>query len=219
MIETVITFIEHTLVPYGALGVFVGSVIEEIVAPVPSTLVLLASGFLFLQASSFSLDYVSTLLFTVAFPAAAGMTIGSLVIYGIGYVSGKPALDRFGKYFGVSWTDVSAAQERFSGTVQDEITLVVLRSFPLVPNTVLNALCGLIRMPLPKYVLLSFVGFFIRALVLGFLGGQVGDVYDHYSGLFDSIEKYVLVGIIVVSVLVVLGLVVRNHLRKSSQGA
>lgn len=219
MIEAIVTFIEHTLVPYGALGVFLGSVIEEIVAPIPSTLVLLGSGFIFLHGIPFSLHYVTTLLFVVAVPAAVGMTVGSLVIYGIGYFSGKPVLDRFGKYLGVSWADVTTLQQRFSGTRADEVTLVVLRSLPLVPNTALNALCGLIRMPLLSYISLSAVGFFIRSLTLALIGAQVGSFYDRYSAIIDSIEKYVFIGIMVLAVCVAASLVIRKRLRKTDQAA
>lgn len=199
MIESLVFFLEKVIVPYGALGVFTATFIEEVIAFIPSTVVLLASGFLFLSDNVFSVSYLSELLLIIVIPAALGMTLGSLVMYGIGYVSGKPAISRFGKYFGISWNDVEKAEARFSKSSGDEIALVLARAFPVIPNTAISALCGLIRFPILKYSLLSFIGLGIRALVLGVIGAEVGVVYKTYSQSFEVAEKYILAGLAVVA--------------------
>ena len=44
MIESSITYIQEIIATYGAWGVFVATLIEEVVAPIPSALVPLAAG-------------------------------------------------------------------------------------------------------------------------------------------------------------------------------
>ena len=39
MINNLILFIRDFLLPYGAIGVFLATVVEEIIAPIPSALV------------------------------------------------------------------------------------------------------------------------------------------------------------------------------------
>jgi len=41
MLEGLILGIENVFLNYGALGVFLASIIEEIIAPIPSTLVIM----------------------------------------------------------------------------------------------------------------------------------------------------------------------------------
>lgn len=213
MIETIVTFIEHTLVPYGALGVFLASAIEEIVAPIPSALVLLVSGFVFLHSVPFSLSYIGILLFVVVIPATLGMTAGSLLMYSIGYVSGKPAIVKFGKYFGISWSDVEKAEARFAHSNTDEIALILLRAIPVVPNTAVSALCGLIRFPLTKYLTISIIGLGLRAFVLVLIGAQVGSLYDHYEMYFEQAENYVLAFFTVIALVLFFILYARKRSR------
>lgn len=219
MIETIVSFIEGLLVPYGALGVFAASFIEEVVAPIPSALVLLASGFAFLHGEPFSFSYLSTLLFVIVIPASLGMALGSLFVYGLGFISGKPAITKFGRYFGISWHDIEKAEERFSGTSADEITLFLLRVLPVVPNTAVSAFCGLIRFPVGKYLLISAGGLAVRALVVSLIGAQVGSLYDRYEIYFDRAENYILALLSTVTLVLLFVLYRRTRSKKSNGGA
>lgn len=217
MIETIVLFLEKILVPYGALGVFVASFIEEIVAPIPSAIVLLASGFLFLHGESFSLVYLSKLFLIIVIPAGVGMALGSLFIYGIAYWSGKPAVVRFGKYFGIGWSDVEKAEAKFAKSTADEIAIILLRALPVVPNTAVSALCGLIRFPVLKYLFLSMVGLFLRALVLSVIGGQVGSIYDNYGIYIEKIENYIMLGFVLITVAILGWLYYRGKVKHNKK--
>ena len=194
MIETIISFIEGVLVPFGALGVFAASFIEEVIAPIPSALVLLTSGFIFLHGVPLSFAFFSKLIFTIVIPASLGMTLGSLFIYGLGYVSGKPAILRFGRYLGVTWKDVETAENRLSGTSADEWGLFILRVIPVVPNVAIAAFCGLVRFSVSKYIVISVAGLSLRAFGLALVGALAGSFYDRYTEYLDQIEKIILVG-------------------------
>lgn len=170
---------------------FTASVIEEVIAPIPSAVVGLAAGFFFVPSENL-LDTIFQLILTVIIPLAAGVTVGSLFVYTIAYFAGKPFLQKWGKWFGVSWNDVEKIQQKFLSTKFDEISLVVARSIPIVPSVVVSAFCGLIRFPLRDYFVYTFAGSFVRASILGFAGWQVGEVYIKYAEVINASEKFIL---------------------------
>jgi LPXTG-motif cell wall-anchored protein len=197
MIETVITFLEHNLIPLGAGGIFLASIIEAIIVPIPSAAVLYASGFLFLSSLS-GLSFYSNLLFVVAIPAAIGGTIGSYVIYGLGYFFGKPFFERSGKWIGITWEEIEGLRLRFSKGPRDEITLIVLRSIPIIPAAALSALAGIIRMKPLNYGFSTLIGSIVRGLILAWIGGEVGFLYKTHLEFVNKWESVILaIGVLV----------------------
>lgn len=196
MFEHLILFLQTHILPWGPLGVFLASVIEEVVAPIPSALIMTMSGFLFVTGSV-SVSSISTLIFKVALPAAFGVTLGSLVIYGIARKWGKVVIDQFGKYIGLYYSDIEKLQSKLTGTKKDEVIIGVARIIPFVPSVAISAFCGLIGMSFYKYLVISFVGTFIRGIILGAVGWQVGAVYIKYAEAISHFESYVLYTIVV----------------------
>lgn len=186
MIDAAIRLIETLVVPLGGWGVFLATVIEEVIAPIPSPLVMMAAGFFFLSGD-FSLALLRDLLFTVALPGAFGVAFGSLLVFGLVYVSGKPALTKWGKWFGLSWEDIEKIQKKFSQSRADELTIFLLRAVPAVPSVAIAAFCGLIRMKITSYLFVTFLGTLVRAFFLGLLGWKVGSLYYVYA---DTIKRF-----------------------------
>ncbi len=196
MIESIIAFIQHYLLPLGGAGVFVASILEEIVAPVPSAVIIFASGFL-LVSGPINFDSIIQLLMKVAIPAALGVTVGSLFAYGIAYFAGKPVLVKWGKWFGLSWDDIEKLNKKFSESSFDEFSLFIVRAIPIVPSVVISVFCGLVRFPLRSYLIYSLAGLLIRTTVLGFIGWQFGKFYFHYAELISLFENFILGGLII----------------------
>jgi len=195
MIYTIIQILERLVVPLGGLGVFSAEVIEEVIVPIPSAVILLGSGFLFLKGP-FSIALLGTLLFTVVIPAALGLTLGSLVIYWLAYKGGKPFLDRYGKWLGVGWSDVEIVTKKFEAGTFDEWSMVLARVFPVIPSVLIAVFCGVTRMPYKKYTILTFIGAFFKALFLGLIGWQVGELYIRYADIIGHIENVTMILII-----------------------
>ncbi len=216
-ISDIVSFIEHTIVPLGFLGIFLAAFIEEVIAPIPSAIVLTTSGFIFLSSSVFPYPFIPTLFFYVALPAALGMTVGSLLVYSIAYLFGKPAIDRFGSYLGLSWHDIERTEVKLSRTTMDELLLLLFRIFPFVPNTAVNALCGLLRLSLKRYLIITIIGTFIRAVLLASLGAFLGDVYAHYAVFIDSVSNYIFLGLIISTVSFCIIQLIRRERRLSSR--
>lgn len=196
MIEYLVHFLQTNVLPWGAAGVFAASVVEEVIAPIPSALVMTMSGFL-LVTGSVSIKAISALIFKVAIPAALGVTLGSYVIYYAAKFGGKFLIERWGKYLGLRWSDIKKLQGKLSGTRKDELIIGVARIIPFVPSVAISAFCGVIEMNIFKYFIISFVGVFLRGIVLGALGWQVGHIYEKYASAISSIENTVLLSTIV----------------------
>jgi membrane protein DedA with SNARE-associated domain len=195
MIGNLLIFVQTTLLPYGPLGVFLATFTEEVIAPIPSAVVTLSSGFLFLSGS-FSLFLIKELLLIVALPTAMGMTIGSLVIYCVAFWGGKKIIDRLGNFLGVTWQDIEKFEVRADESKWDELGLLVVRILPIVPSVVIGLTAGLMRYNLKKFLIITFIGSFIRAIFLGLLGWQIGEAYLKYANFFSKFE-YLGFGIII----------------------
>lgn len=200
MIESFLGYIETVLLPLGAWGVFFATLLEQIIAPIPSAFVQLGGGFFLIEAESF-LGALGPVSLLVSLPSALAVGLGSLVVYYVAYFIGKPFVSRFGKFLGVSWGQVESLQERFEHSRKDDVLLLALRSLPAVPTVAVDIFCGVIRYPVLKYVIITLIGTFIRATAFGLIGWKVGDVYLQYAERISQFEKYVLLAILVIVVL------------------
>lgn len=200
MFESIIVLLESFFIMYGPLGVFFASLIEEIIAPIPSAIVILGSSFFILEGQAISLNSILNLLLNISLPVALGMSLGSLFIYGLCYFLGKEFVIRWGKYFGLKWEDMEKANEKFKEQKRDEIVLFTVRTIPIIPSVAISGICGLIRYDLKKYLLVSFLGSFIRATTLGLIGWQFGSLYRIIAEKISFLEEITLV-VIAISIL------------------
>lgn len=203
MIESLILFLQTHVLPLGAVGVFLASVIEEVVAPIPSAVIMTMSGFLFVSGSV-SAKTLSALIFKVAIPAALGVTLGSYLVYFVAKFGGRFAIEKWGKYIGLFWADIEALQSKLTGTKKDELLIMGARIIPVVPSVAISAFCGVVQMNISKYFFISLVGTFIRGIILGAVGWQVGNVYAKYAKLLSSVENIVLLSTILTFVLFIM---------------
>lgn len=74
---SIMTLLEQFFLNYGALGVFLGSITEQVIAPIPSSIVVLGSSFIIMKGHLLSFEAIQTLFLTISIPAAAGVTLGS----------------------------------------------------------------------------------------------------------------------------------------------
>jgi membrane protein DedA with SNARE-associated domain len=197
VIEDLFHFLEQTVLPLGVVGVFLASVIEEVVAPIPSALIMMAAGFLFVSGPV-DTQSILNLIFYVALPAGIGVSLGSLVVFYMAWLGGRPVVEKFGKWLGLSWRDVEMFNYRLKNSKSDEIMIVSARILPIVPSVAVSALCGFLRMGLRKYLVLTFTGMFVRGLILGAVGWQTGNLYHKYAESINRLEGIIFFSIAVI---------------------
>lgn len=183
-----IEFLTQLFARYGTAGVFLIAMIEEIIVPIPSALVMMSAGFFLLGTRAFSAGALFELFTRAALPIAAGVTVGSMIVYGLAYRFGRLLVERWGRYLTVTPADMQKMERYFAGGYADEAIVFGLRLLPLIPSVAINIFCGLIHFPPLKYVIITFLGSLPRAFLLGLAGWSLGEVYYRYSAYVSRLE-------------------------------
>ncbi len=140
------------------------SIVNEFLSILPLGFIF-ASQLVFLRGP-LSLDLFSKLFMFVALPVGIGVALGSLLIYYISYFGGKPAIDKFGKYFGLRWNDVERTKKRFNESSYDEILFLAMRCTPFFPNVPVTVAVGILRMHLFPFLVLTAFGTTVRIMLM-----------------------------------------------------
>jgi membrane protein DedA with SNARE-associated domain len=185
-----LNWIMDSIRAYGPWSVFLGVIIESVIVPIPSPLIIMGAGFVLISADLKFLEALVPILLQIVLPGSVASTVGAYIGYGIGYLGGKPLVERWERFLGFSWSDVEAMEHRFrSGQVNTSIFL--LRALPIFPLSVISAAAGLIRLPLKQFSLWTFYGTIPRCLLLAYLGWGLGDAYRTIALGIDRAEAAV----------------------------
>lgn len=196
---------------YGPWSVFAGVIIESVIVPIPSPLIIMGAGFILISSELSFLEALVPIALQIVLPGAIASTLGAYIGYAIGYYGGKPLVDQWERFLGFSWRDVEALERRFqSGQVKN--TIFFLRALPIFPLSVISAAAGLLRLPLNQFSVWTFYGTIPRCLLLAYLGWGLGETYQGFAKGIDRAEGIVS-GILLV---VILGAIVWLRARVKS---
>ena len=185
---------------HGAWSVFIGVIIESVIVPIPSPLIIMGAGFVLISPELSFVQAFLPIVLQIVLPGSIASTLGGYIGYAIGYFGGKPMVDRWEKFLGFSWQDVESLERRFqSGQVNTLIFF--LRALPIFPLSVISAAAGLLRLPVGQFSLWTFYGTIPRCLFLGYLGWGLGETYQGMARGIDKAEG-------VVSGILILGIIV-----------
>ena len=182
----------------GYLGVAIWVAIESVVIPIPSELVLPFAGFLVGTGDAIEpLTGQPWSYWLVVIAGTLGATVGALIAYAIGLYGGRPIVDRWGRYLGITHADLDRAESFFAR--YGEAASFFGRLVPVVRSLVSFA-AGLSRMPLPKFVLFTFLGSLPFTALLVFAGVQLGANWESVGPILKRFE-YAILGVLVVIVI------------------
>ena len=186
----ILNWIMDSIRAHGPWSVFVGVIIESVIVPIPSPLIIMGAGFVLISPDFSFFQALLPILLQIVLPGSIASTLGAYIGYAIGYFGGKPMVDRWQKFLGFSWKDVEALERRFqSGQVNTLIFF--LRALPIFPLSVISAAAGLLRLPLGQFSLWTFYGTIPRCLFLGYLGWGLGETYQGMAKGIDKAEGIV----------------------------
>lgn len=211
MVETLIQTIIGWVQSLGFMGVFYGALLEEFFYIIPSSIVQLSAGAILLGGVPFSWALVGKSILIIGIPASVGVTIGSLPYYALGYYGGKPAIEKWGKWLGISWAQVEDFDKKLSKSWLDEFIFIGLRALPILPSVLLSVGPGILRMPVRTYLTGSFIGTLIRASVMGFIGALLGAQANSIGKLTEKAQN---IGLIIFIISCVVGIYIWHRGRK-----
>jgi len=193
---------------HGLYAVFVLMAVDA-VFPAASELVMLYAGAL--AAGAFSGQHV--VLFgdridshfwayvAISLAGTIGYTLGSLVGWGIGAYAGRPLLEERGRWFHLDRAKLDRADRWFERWGDWAVFLgrltPVVRSFISIP-------AGVVRMPIVRFTLLTFLGSAIWCFAIAGAGWALGSSYEHFHHDFAYVEYAVVAAVVVLIVWLIL---------------
>lgn len=163
-------YLESILVSYSnkmPLEIFApfASMVEEIVAPIPSPAVMVVTGSIAsIQEKSFYY------LFLLAILGALGKLIGAIFVY---YMADKIE-DFFAgvleKFFGVKHEDIESFGKKLSGGWKDYLVMFLMRALPVVPSSLVSIGSGVLKIPIKVFIISTFSGSIVRDFIYIYFG-------------------------------------------------
>jgi membrane protein DedA with SNARE-associated domain len=179
----------------GYPGVFVLMTIESVGVPIPSEVIMTYGGFI---ASPGGIPHV----ILVAIIGSLGTGLGSAIGYAAGRWGGKPFVDKYGRFFGVTPSKMLWAERWFCK--YGESACIYTRLLPVV-RSIVNVPAGLLGMNFTRFLVYSMVGAFPWCLVLASIGYILGENWESILGA-SHLLTYAVVAIAAVIALAAIGI-------------
>ncbi|MEM2131430.1 MAG: VTT domain-containing protein [Candidatus Woesearchaeota archaeon] len=193
MISDLSNWLLELIKSHGILAVIFGVLLETIIVPLPSPLILMAAGYILIPHTNI-INIIST-AFLISFVAGLTQTIGSFLLYLPGFYIGKPFIQKYKKFHGLEWKDIEHFQKKFDST-KEEISIFFLRALPIIPLSIISGLSGILKIDFKKYTIATFLGTLPRNMILVFSGFFLGEFYMQIAKKIDNAESIMTIVII-----------------------
>ena len=172
----------------GYPAVFLLSLLETLVLPMPSEVILPIAG---LRAADGPLDLPGVIA-----ASTAGSMTGNLIWFRVAS-SVDPArlqafIERHGRWFGISWPEIDYVRRLFAR--RGPSLVLTGRLVPLV-RTLVSIPAGLARMNLVTYLIWSTIGTAVFAAAFAGAGFYAGERFGRIAEMAGPVSSAVLVGI------------------------
>jgi membrane protein DedA with SNARE-associated domain len=173
----------------GYWGVALLMAIESANIPLPSEMILPYAGYLVQQGQMN--------IHLAALAGAIGCVLGSLPSYWLGYVGGRPWLQKYGKWLLLSEHDLEKA-ERWTAKFGDW-TFFLCRMLPVV-RTFISFPAGVFKAPLTPFLALTFVGSLVWSYALVWVGIKFGENLEAFKHIWHKFDAAIAVVLVVLGV-------------------
>jgi len=167
MIATILAWLANLIIEVisqtGYGGITFLMALESACIPIPSEIIMPFSGFLVFEGKF--------IFWQVVLWGAIGNLIGSIAAYLVGYYGGRPLIEKYGKYFLISFHDLEKTDRWFSKYGQS--TVFFSRLLPVV-RTFISLPAGISRMDFKKFSFYTLAGCLPWSFVLTYAGVIMG---------------------------------------------
>lgn len=149
------------------LGIFLGTILEYVLPPIPSEIVLPTGGYLisFYRLGTFGLIYG-------IFFATIGMTMGAIFYYLLSLYFGRKFIEKYGKKILIDKKKIEVAEKWFKK--YGRFAVLIGRMVPGI-RELISIPAGLLKMNLAEYISYTFIGSFVWSSILITLGYIFGE--------------------------------------------
>ncbi len=188
----------------GYVGLALLLVAENLFPPIPSEIVLPLAGFV---VGTGDLNFWGALL-----ASTVGGVAGALILYAIGRYGGSGIVVRYGRVLRVSQEGLGLAEGWFRR--YGDWVVLFARVVPLV-RSVVSVPAGTMKMPLPRFIVLTAVGSGLWNAALIGAGVALGANWPVIEGWIGSYKEAAIVAAAVAAVV----LLALRHRRRKARGA
>ena len=170
----------------GYLGIFLLMVLENVIPPVPSEVIMGVAGVLVQRGA---MDFWPLLII-----GTAGTVVGNYAWYwlgdSVGYRRLEPLVDRWGRWLTVDWEHIAKAQVFFAQ--RGHWVVFFLRFSPFL-RTIISLPAGLAHMPKWKFLSFTFAG----SLVWNAMLIKGGEWLGHWLADSQDLLAWIIIGMVV----------------------
>jgi membrane protein DedA with SNARE-associated domain len=199
MVSQITQWIMELMRGHGQLSVFIGVMIEQIIVPIPSPLIILGAGAILISPHLSIPNALFQILWVIILPGSLGETLGSYIGYTTSYYGGRAVVIRLQRFLDVDWDGIANLEKRFHGR-KEVFSLFLFRAIPVFPISLVSVFAGLVRIPFRRFTFYTFSGAIFRCFFLGFLGWWIGATYEKVATRLDSAET-------IISILMLIGMI------------
>ena len=199
MISEITQWIMNLMRAHGQLSVFVGVMIEQIIVPIPSPLIVMGAGAILIPSGLPIPQAFLQILWLIVLPGTIASTLGSYIGYLISFYGGKALVIRFQRFLDVDWKEIENLEKRFQGKTE-ALTIFLSRAIPVFPISLVSIFAGLLRVPIRPFTVFTFLGAILRCFFLAFVGWWIGATYERVATQLDSAETIVSVAMLIAMV-------------------
>jgi membrane protein DedA with SNARE-associated domain len=196
------SFITTTITTLGYGGVFIMMVLESMVFPSPSEVVMPFAGFIASQGT-FN-------LILVIIVSTLGSIIGSLLSYYIGKRWGTHLVEKYGKYVLINVDDLERTEHWFER--RGEVTIFFSRLIPVVRHLI-SLVAGVAEMDVKRFIIYTIAGAAIWNSITAYLGYYLGQNYELVTKYTEEISY----GVVVVIIIGIIWYIARHLLKRHKQ--
>lgn len=197
MIAEITQWVMELMRTHGQLSVFIGVIIEQIIVPIPSPMIVMGAGAILVSPELSIPNAFLQILWIIVLPGTIASTLGSYIGYLISYYGGKALVVRYQRFLGVDWKEIENLEKRFQGK-KEALSIFLSRAIPVFPISLVSIFAGLLRVPVRPFTLYTFLGSIFRCLFLGFVGWWIGATYDKVATQLDSVETIISILMLIV---------------------
>lgn len=190
---------------YGYIGVLVLIFLENIFPPIPSELILLASGFLITKTN---LNIFIMIIF-----ATLGSLLGGILLYYLASLLNKNTLiklinSKALRFLNLKEKDIDLSFNWFNK--KGNISVLICRCIPIL-RSLISLPAGIFKMSFIKFLLYTTIGSLVWNSVIIVIGYVVG---DNFLAINEVLKKY---SYLFVALIIIIGVIVIFRKRRKNE--
>ena len=190
---------------YGYVGVLILIFLENIFPPIPSELILLASGFLITKTH---LNIFIMIIF-----ATLGSLLGGILLYYLASLLNKNTLiklinSKALRFLNLKEKDIDLSFNWFNK--KGNISVLICRCIPIL-RSLISLPAGIFKMSILKFLLYTTIGSLVWNSVIIVIGYVVG---DNYLAINEVLKKY---SYLFVALIIIIGVIVIFRKRRKNE--